>query len=82
MMYAKLLTPEQYMQRQRGIQGGLTLAEVQAMAAAPPATCSVCQSNPVWRLGGVGLCFPCTTGESDASEDYELKYTPRAKTPR
>jgi hypothetical protein len=74
--FAKLLTPEQYMKRQRGIIGGLTLAEVTAAAAAPPATCEVCSENPVWRLGGVGLCFTCTTGEADASEDYELRYTP------
>jgi hypothetical protein len=26
----------------------------------------------VWRYAGVGLCFSCTTGESDASGDYEL----------
>lgn len=34
--------------------------------------CSVCESSPVWRLGNVGMCFPCTTGETDASEDFEL----------
>ena len=28
--------------------------------------------QPSWRLGGCGLCFSCTTGESDASDDYEL----------
>lgn len=28
--------------------------------------------NPVWRYGRTGMCFPCTTGESDASEDYEI----------
>jgi hypothetical protein len=26
----------------------------------------------VWRYGGSGMCFTCTTGESDASEDYEI----------
>ncbi len=25
-----------------------------------------------YRLGGTGLCFPCTTGESDASGDFEI----------
>jgi len=35
---------------------------------------SKCQcGQPVWRLAGCGLCFTCTTGESDSSEDYELK---------
>lgn len=33
--------------------------------------CEVC-GQPVWRFGGCGMCFPCTTGESDASNDYEL----------
>lgn len=28
--------------------------------------------QPAWRYGGAGLCFPCTTGEADASEDCEL----------
>jgi hypothetical protein len=34
----------------------------------------VCENcdNPVWRFAGTGLCFTCTTGESDSSEDYEL----------
>ena len=32
-----------------------------------------CQcGQPIWRYGGCGLCFTCTTGESDASEDYEF----------
>jgi hypothetical protein len=34
--------------------------------------CEVCD-QPVWKYGGTGLCFSCTTGESDASSDYELK---------
>lgn len=33
--------------------------------------CQNCGQH-VWRYGGVLLCFPCTTGESDASNDYEL----------
>ena len=33
--------------------------------------CSNC-SNKVWKLADVGLCFSCTTGETDASDDYEL----------
>ena len=34
--------------------------------------CEVC-GQPAWRYAGTGLCFICTTGEADASEDYELK---------
>jgi hypothetical protein len=33
--------------------------------------CSVCR-QPAWKYADTGLCFPCTTGESDASDDYEL----------
>ncbi|MGB5178491.1 MAG: hypothetical protein WBP44_07155 [Gammaproteobacteria bacterium] len=48
-----------------------TLAELHKMAKTR-GKCEVCGSLPVWRLGQTGMCFPCTTGESDASDDYEL----------
>lgn len=35
-------------------------------------TCCNCDEK-VWRYGGGDMCFSCTTGESDASGDYELK---------
>lgn len=38
--------------------------------------CMVCD-QPAWKLAGSGLCFPCTTGESDASQDYELIEEPK-----
>jgi hypothetical protein len=28
--------------------------------------------RPAWRLAQTGLCFTCTTGEWDSSDDYEL----------
>jgi len=34
-------------------------------------TCMNCDEK-VWRFGGCELCFSCTTGESDASDDIEL----------
>lgn len=37
------------------------------------ALCQACGQEPAWRFAGTGLCFSCTTGESDASNDYELK---------
>ena len=36
------------------------------------ATCGACGA-PVWALGGCGLCFSCTTGEANASNDYEFE---------
>lgn len=39
------------------------------------AKCCVC-GNPIWAAGsaitGTNMCFTCTTGESDDSEDYEI----------
>jgi hypothetical protein len=34
--------------------------------------CEVCESEPVWRWGQGTLCFSCTTGEADNSDDYEI----------
>ena len=34
--------------------------------------CSVCEGEKVWRYADLGMCFSCTTGESDASDDYEI----------
>ncbi len=34
-------------------------------------SCENCGA-PIWRLVNNGMCFTCTTGESDASDDYEL----------
>lgn len=34
-------------------------------------TCLNCDEK-VWRLGNTDMCFSCTTGEADASDDYEL----------
>ena len=31
-----------------------------------------CRQEKVWKYAGTGLCFSCTTGEADASDDYEL----------
>jgi hypothetical protein len=34
-------------------------------------TCENCDEK-AWKYVGTGLCFSCTTGEADASGDYEL----------
>lgn len=41
-------------------------------AAKAGGKCEVCDDD-AWKYGGVGLCFTCTTGEADPSEDFELK---------
>lgn len=47
-----------------------SLVELEALSK-NAAKCSVCGAI-AWRLGGSGMCFSCTTGEADASGDYEL----------
>ncbi len=50
-----------------------TLKELED-AAIDDSRCEVCE-RPIWRYGHgneTGLCFTCTTGESDPSDDYEL----------
>ena len=53
----------------------LTLEEtLQAKKAG--ATCIICGA-PIWAAGsaitGTYMCFTCTTGEADNSEDYEIE---------
>lgn len=36
------------------------------------AKCWVCGMEPVWKFGQGDMCFTCTTGEADCSDDYEL----------
>jgi len=64
--FGQYLTPEQAAE-----MSNTPLEELRAAAAAPEQTCMNCD-EPVWRLAGCGLCFSCTTGEADASDDYEL----------
>lgn len=47
------------------------LADLRERASAPDQECENC-SAPAWKYGSLGLCFSCHTGESDASDDYEL----------
>lgn len=64
------ITPEQARKRGdiRSLQELQTRAKINRR-------CENCE-NPVWRYGVGNLCFPCCTGETDASEDCELRYQP------
>ncbi len=65
------VTPEQYLKLQENNLGrSHTLKELRIMAN-NKRLCDVCD-QPVWKLGDTGLCFTCTTGEADDSDDYEL----------
>jgi len=65
-----LITPEEYVKIPGNERKSLEAA--QKKAARPPRMCSVCEVEHEWKLGGTGLCFTCSTGENDASDDYEL----------
>lgn len=60
-------TPEQLIEA----GSSSTLAELQRLAARKTGTCLVCDEKE-WKLGDCGLCFSCTTGEADASGDFEI----------
>ena len=42
------------------------------LASLPDKLCEVCKQETAWKMAETGMCFSCTTGESDASDDYEL----------
>jgi hypothetical protein len=65
--FAEYITPEKAVKL--GMRG-FSLSELKEMAK-DNSECEVC-SLPVWRLVGTGMCFTCTTGEADASDDFEL----------
>jgi len=65
--YAGFITPEQAQAK----GDSRSLAELRRLANTN-GECEVC-GEPIWKYGGCGLCFSCTTGEADASDDYELK---------
>ena len=71
--FGAYLTPEQAKKQDDELDGGRreSLSYYQKLAK-NNARCEVCETEPVWKLVDTGLCFGCTTGESDASDDYEL----------
>ena len=69
----KFVTPEEYykiQQEDKRTKFMHTLKHLRRMARNKQ-KCELC-GQPAWKLGDCGMCFPCTTGESDSSNDYEL----------
>jgi hypothetical protein len=66
MNFAEYITPT----KAQEIGDTRSLGELQSLSRSR-AKCEVCR-QPAWKFAGTGMCFTCTTGESDASEDYEL----------
>jgi len=72
-MFAKYLSPKQAAETDTN---GVTEAQfAEALRAKRNgAKCESCGA-PIWAFvypHGICMCFSCTTGEADASEDYEL----------
>lgn len=68
--FAEYLTPEQA--REKGSVESLKQLYKRARVNRKCCNCE----NPVWRYADLDMCFPCVTGETDASNDYELRYIP------
>ncbi len=70
MMHAfNYVTPREYLEAMG--DDPRSLARLEELAR-QDRQCENCH-NPAWKLVGLGLCFSCVTGETDASQDYELK---------
>lgn len=67
------MNPTNYITPEQAIAKGdsRSLEELKALAEADAGDCEVC-GQPAWKFGGAGMCFPCTTGETDSSADYEI----------
>jgi hypothetical protein len=65
--YGGYITPEE------AIKAGdtRTLKELQYLAKKKTGKCVVC-GDAEWKYAGCNMCFSCTTGESDASDDLEI----------
>ena len=66
--FAEYITAEEAYKLNK--ESGKSLAYWEKLARSR-AKCEVC-GQPAWKYAGTGLCFTCSTGEADASEDYEL----------
>lgn len=70
--FGAYLTPEEAQAKDLSTKNGrrepLSYYEILAMNNE---TCENCNEK-AWRLANTGLCFSCTTGEADASDDYEI----------
>lgn len=67
--FAAFLSPEEAITR-KICTPALSLLELLAMAHNNE-SCNNCGEH-VWRLANCGLCFSCTTGQLNASDDYEV----------
>ena len=67
--FGKYLTPKEAME---GTTSSLPLEHYEKMDKRKPRKCISCDMENEWLLGECDMCFSCTTGESDASDDCEI----------
>lgn len=71
--FAEYITPEKAKELNDSIKGGKRRSlKYYRNCAKNDSLCEVCKVNPVWKFADTGMCFACTTGETNASKDYEL----------
>jgi len=63
------ITPEEY---HRKYPKESTLEKLKKMQKRKAKVCQKCDELE-WKMAECGMCFTCTTGESNANEDYEIK---------
>lgn len=69
--FGKHITPIDYWNLLHKEGDGFNSLKEVEMAAESDAKCINCDEK-VWKLANTGMCFSCTSGESDASDDFEL----------
>ena len=78
--FAEIITPERAMELHNSIKSNpQTTLQYWQKQAKINKLCPVCRAEPIWRWGQSDMCFSCTTGESDPSDDYEIEYQPEGK---
>lgn len=66
------ITPKEYLEMQ-GKDTQFTLKELEEMAKrADKGFLCDCENDVIWQHANSDMCFSCTTGETDRSEDLEL----------
>lgn len=66
------ITPEDLVTRYPEILKTTSLKKLEKLANQKDRICLNCLQANVWKFGECNMCFSCVTGETDASQDFEL----------
>lgn len=70
--FGKYITPKEAQESIKVDGKKLPLYYWEKLSKKKVSKCIACETEDEWKLMGTSLCFSCTTGEWDASEDSEL----------